>query len=54
MKLDEIMKGVKEVESDVHEMKKEKQKILSNITSFEEEISDINKISLQKTKNYEL
>ena len=48
------MRGIREVESDIHEIKKLKQKYISNLTSYEEEISDIKKSSLQKTKNYEV
>lgn len=45
---------MKEVQSDIQEMTREKNKIASGISVSKEEIEDIKKSSFQNTKNFEI
>ena len=53
-KIDNLTKEVREVQSDIQEMTREKNKIASGISMSKEEIEDIKKSSFQNTKNFEV
>lgn len=53
-KIDNLAKEVREVQSDIQEMTREKNKIASGISMSKEEIEDIKKSSFQNTKNFEV
>ena len=53
-KIDNLAKEVREVQSDIQEMTREKNEIASGISMSKEKIEDIKKSSFQNTKNFEV